>query len=78
MAYINIDVDLDDFDFKEVLEHVEGVYQNGYHTKLLNEWAYSVFGIEEEPNLSVSDTIKMQFIKDNFDKLTLDKLQSLL
>lgn len=29
-------------------------------------------------NMSVNDQIKMEFIKDNFDKLTLENLQSIL
>lgn len=78
MASFSIDVDIDDFDFKEVLNHIEEVYRNGYHTDLLEKWAYSVFGLEEKPNLSVNDRLKMDFIEEHFDKLTIDKLQSLL
>lgn len=32
----------------------------------------------EEPKASITDKIKMDFIKEHFDKLTIDKLQSLL
>ena len=78
MASFSIDVDIDDFDFKEVLNHVEEVHRNGHHSKLIEQWAYSVFGLEEKPNLSVNDKLKMDFIEEHFDKLTLDKLQSLL
>lgn len=78
MAYISLDIDLDDFDFHDILLHVEEVHRNGHHSKLIEQWAYSVFGLEEKPNLSVNDRLKMDFIEEHFDKLTLDKLQSLL
>jgi hypothetical protein len=78
MASFSIEVDIDDFDFKEVLLHVEEVHRNGHHSNLLEQWAYDVFGLKEEPKSSITDKIKMDFIKENFDKLTIDKLQSLL
>ena len=78
MASFSIDVDIDDFDFHDILLHVEEVHRNGYHSKLIEQWAYSVFGLEEKLNLSVNDRLKMDFIEEHFDKLTIDKLQSLL
>lgn len=78
MAYINVDIDLDEFDLDDILGYIEDEYSNGYCAKRLSEWAQSVFGIEEEPNLSVNDRLKMDFIEEHFDKLTIDKLQSLL
>jgi hypothetical protein len=78
MANFSIDVDIDDFDFHDILLHVEEVHRSGHHSKLIEQWAYSVFGLEEKPNLSVNDRLKMDFIEEHFDKLTLDKLQSLL
>jgi hypothetical protein len=78
MAYISLDIDLDDFDFKEVLNHIEDVYRNGYHTDLLEKWSYSTFGLQEEPKSSINDKIKMDFIKENFDKLTIENLQSII
>lgn len=78
MAYVNVNIDFDDFDLDDILEYVEQVHENGYNAKLLNEWAQSVFGLEEEPNLSVNDRLKMDFIKENFDKLTIENLNTIL
>jgi len=78
MASFSIEVDIDDFDFNEVLLHVEKVHRSGHHSNLLQRWAYSVFGLEEKPNLSVNDRLKMDFIEEHFDKLTIENLQSII
>jgi hypothetical protein len=78
MAYVSIDIDFDDFDLDDILDYVAEVHDKGYNRKLLSEWVESVFEIEEKPNLSVNDRLKMDFIEEHFDKLTIDKLQSLL
>lgn len=75
MAYI--DVDLDDFDLDDILDYISNEYNRGRYTITLEQWSKSVFGLEK-PNLSVNDRLKMDFIEEHFDKLTIDKLQSLL
>lgn len=78
MASFSIDVDIDDFDLDDILDYISNEYNRGRYTITLEQWAYSVFGLEEKPNLSVNDRLKMDFIEEHFDKLTIDKLQSLL
>lgn len=35
MANFSIDVDIDDFDFHDILLHVEEVHRSGHHSKLI-------------------------------------------
>lgn len=75
MAYI--DVDIDEFDLDDILDYITSEYDMGRYTKTLEEWAQSVFGLEE-PNLSINDRLKMDFIKEHFDKLTIENLNTIL
>lgn len=75
MAYINIDID--EFDLDDILDYITSEYDMGRYTKALEEWAQSVFGLEE-PNLSINDRLKMDFIKEHFDKLTIENLNTIL
>jgi hypothetical protein len=89
MASITVDVDLDDFDLDELLDEVECRY-NRYKKKLekkycsdskkqIEDWAEDLFNIEKPNiNLSLLDTMKIDFLMQNLDKIKLNDLENLI
>ena len=89
MASVTVDVDLDDFELDELLDEVEDRYnrykkklENKYYSdskKQIEDWAEDLFGIEE-PNvrLSLLDTMKIDLLMRNLDKITLNDLEKLI
>jgi hypothetical protein len=83
MASVTVDVSLDDFDLDELLEEVEDRY-NSYHGRFKHEiedWAKDLFEIERLNNnvrLSLLDTMKIDLLMRNLDKIKLNDLENLI
>ena len=71
-----VDVDLDEFDLDELLEEIESRYW-GSDKIIIDEWASSFTHIEIK-NLSLIDELKIDFLKNNIDKITLNELENLI
>ena len=71
-----VDVDLDEFDLDELLEEIEFRYW-GSDKIIIDEWASSFTHIEIK-NLSLIDELKIDFLKNNIDKITLNELENLI
>ena len=86
MASISVDVDLDDFELKEILDELEDRY-NSYRSKEKNQKEINTFikrmkiDCEEEggyKNMSIIDNIKIDFLLNNLNKITLNDLENLI
>lgn len=73
---VDVDVDLDEFDLDELLEEIESRYW-GSSKIIIDEWASSFTHIEIK-NLSLVDELKIDFLKNNLDKITLNELENLV
>jgi hypothetical protein len=86
MASISVDVDLDDFELDEILDELEDRY-NSYRNKEKNQKIINEFikrmkiDCEEEgkyKNMSIIDNIKIDFLLNNLNKITLNDLENLI
>ena len=88
MASISVDIDLDDFDLDEILDELEDRY-NSYRNKEQNQKKINEFikkmkidCSEEDENSLTSknliDELKINFIKENIDKINLSDLEKLI
>ena len=73
---VEVDVDLDEFDLDELLEEIESRYW-GSSKIIIDEWTSSLTHIEIK-NLSLVDELKIDFLKNNLDKITLNELENLI
>jgi hypothetical protein len=81
MASITVDVDLDDFELYELLEEVEHRYnyKSGKNKQQIEDWAKELFEIERfDIQLSLLDTMKIDFLMQNLDKIKLNDLENLI
>ena len=87
MASISVDVDLDDFELKEILDELEDRY-NSYRSKEKNQKEINTFikrmkidcGDENKPfyNQSLINELKIDFLINNIDKINLNNLENLI
>ena len=73
---VDVNVDLDEFDLDELLEEVESRYW-GSSKVIIDEWASNLTDLKIE-NLSIVDDLKILFLKNNLDKITLNELENLI
>ena len=81
MASITVDVSLDDFDLDELLEEIEDRYGYDMNKDEIEDWAKDLFEIERFNNnvrLSLLDTMKIDFLMRNLDKIKLNDLENLI
>ena len=81
MASITVDVSLDDFDLDELLEEIEDRYGYGRNKEEIDDWAKDLFEIERLNNnvrLSLLDTMKIDLLMRNLDKIKLNDLENLI
>jgi hypothetical protein len=79
MASVTVDVSLDEFDLDELLEEVEDRYNYQNDKSQIEEWAKDLFEIERfEQKLSLLDTMKIDFLMQNINKITLNDLEKLI
>jgi hypothetical protein len=71
-----VDVDLDEFDLDELLEEIEYRYW-GSDKVIIDEWASNLTNLKVG-NLSILDDLKILFLKNNLDKITLNELENLI
>ncbi len=83
MASVTVDVSLDDFDLDEILDEIDDRY-NAYHGRFkqeIEDWAKDLFEIERLNNnvkLSLLDTMKIDLLINNINKITLNDLEKLI
>lgn len=86
MASISVDVDLDDFDLDEILDELEDRY-NSYRNKEKNQKKINDFikkmkiDYEEDSsfqNNTLLDEMKIDFLRNNLEKIKLSDLESLI
>jgi hypothetical protein len=81
MASITVDVSLDDFDLDELLEEIEDRYnyKNSRFKAEIDEWAKDLFEVERfDIQLSLLDTMKIDFLMQNIHKIKLNDLENLI
>ena len=81
MASVTVDVSLDDFDLDELLEEIEDRYnyKSGKYNQQIDEWAKDLFDIERfDVPLSLLDTMKIDFLMRNLDRIKLNDLENLI
>ena len=79
MASVTVDVSLDDFDLDELLEEIEDRYNYGRDKEQIEEWAKDLFEIERfDVQLSLLDTMKIDFLMENIHKIKLNDLENLI
>jgi len=81
MARVTVDVDLDDFDLDELLDEIEDRYGYGRNKQEIDDWAKDLFDVERLNNnvrLSLLDTMKIDLLMRNLDKIKLNDLENLI
>jgi hypothetical protein len=81
MASVTVDVSLDDFDLDELLEEIEDRYnyKKSRDKQQIEEWAKELFEIERfDMQLSLLDTMKIDFLMQNLDRIKLNDLENLI
>ena len=81
MASVTVDVDLDDFDLDELLDEIEDRYGYDRNKQEIDDWAKDLFDVERLNNnvrLSLLDTMKIDLLMRNLDKIKLNDLESLI
>ena len=81
MASVTVDVSLDDFDLDELLEEIEDRYnyKKSRDKQQIEEWAKELFEIERfDIQLSLLDTMKIDFLMQNLDRIKLNDLENLI
>ncbi len=81
MASITVDVSLDDFDLEELLEEIEDRYnyKKSRDKQQIEEWAKELFEIERfDMQLSLLDTMKIDFLMQNLNRIKLNDLENLI
>jgi hypothetical protein len=78
MGSVAIYVDLDEFDLDDLLEEIEDRYTYNSNKKEIDEWGKEFFGAEINYNLSLLDQMKIDFLMNNINKITLNDLEKLI
>jgi hypothetical protein len=81
MASVTVDVDLDDFDLDELLDEIEDRYNYDRNKQEIDDWAKDLFDVERLNNnvrLSLLDTMKIDLLMRNLDKIKLNDLENLI
>lgn len=85
MATVRVEVDLDEFDLDELLDEIDDRYSSKYckstDKEQIENWAKDLFEIERLNNnvaLSLLDTMKIDFLMRNIDKIKLNDLENLI
>lgn len=78
MAYVSVDVDLDEFDLDELLDEVSDRYESKRNKKEIEDWANDLFEIEKPKNLCLIDQIKIDFLIKNLDRISINDLEKIL
>lgn len=83
MAYIEVEVNLEDFDLDEILKEIDS-RMNSYRDRKENREKIKQFFIdsdimEEKKKISLSlvDKMKIDFVMKNLDRITLNDLEKL-
>lgn len=78
---VDVDVDLDVFDLDEILKELRERYDSKKNQKQINEFIKRMkIDCEENDNLNLSilDKMKIDFLMQNLNKITLNNLENLL
>jgi hypothetical protein len=81
MASVTVDVSLDDFDLDELLDEIEDRYGYDRNKQEIDDWAKDLFDVERFNNnvrLSLLDTMKIDLLMRNLDKIKLNDLENLI
>ena len=78
MAYIEVEVNLDEFDLDELLEEIEDRCSHSDKNKKEVLEFCKEFLDEPNPNLSMLDQMKIEFLFNNLNKITLNDLENLI
>ncbi len=81
MASVTVDVDLDDFDLDELLDEIEDRYGYDRNKQEIDDWAKDLFDVERLNNnvrLSLLDTMKIDLLMRNLDRIKLNDLENLI
>lgn len=74
MAYVNVDINLDEFDTDEIIEHLETLKLKPEEKERLR----LLFGPDIPVLKSAPDLWKVEFFMDNIDKISLESLEAIV
>lgn len=86
MAYVTVEVDveMDEFDLDEILDELENRWNCRRKKKENREQITEFFNdlvlcdVVVAKNMSIVDSIKVDFIKNNLDKISINDLENLI
>jgi hypothetical protein len=83
MAYIQIDIDLDEFDLDEILDELEDRYGHNHHNKheidnFIKKMKIDVEEFLPLQNLSLINKMKLDFLINNIEQIKLEDLENLI
>lgn len=83
MAWIEIDIDLDEFSLSDILEELEDRYnhKNKKHKEAIDDWIKDLIDynvIATHTNNTLLDQMKIDFFMNNIGKISLNDLENLV
>lgn len=79
MAYVEVEVNLDEFDLDELLEEIEDrCSHSNKNKKEVLEFCIELLDQPKNPSLSILDQMKIDLLMNNINKITLNDLEKLL
>jgi hypothetical protein len=79
MAYIEVEVNLDEFDLDELLEEIEDRCSHSERNKKeVLEFCIDLLNEPKNPSFSLLDQMKIDLLLNNLNKITLNDLENLL
>jgi hypothetical protein len=78
MAYIEVEVGLDDFSLDEILEEIGDRYYSHVNKKPIQDFFKDLLEEPQNPHLSLLDQMKIDLFLNNLNKITINDLEKLL
>lgn len=79
MAYIEVEVNLDEFDLDELLEEIEDRCSHSERNKNeVLEFCKDLLNEPQNPSFSLLDQMKIDLLLNNLNKITLNDLENLI
>ena len=79
MAYIEVEVNLDEFDLDELLEEIEDRCSHSERNKKeVLEFCRDLLNEPQNTSFSLLDQMKLDLLLNNLNKITLNNLENLL
>jgi hypothetical protein len=79
MPYINVEVDMSDFDLEDLIDEIERRHSRERDREEIQDWINAFDESEiNSKDLSVVDKIKLDFLIENLQKINISDLENLI